>query len=841
LFLFSTTTFTKDVVFEEPEIPTEFTFEGVTVSVPEGPPKPIEVPEPPKDKTGDLFASFGIERDPAAEEAFVGLLGSADEELKQIYFRDIPIISLIPLPGKVKNILDKIVMRVPKLALDGKGGFSITGQVDIFDFTTWGRIVAAKDEAGSRVFSIVIRLPKTWKFSDFFPKTKKFDPKFLDLLEFHELWFALSSSRYVDPVLEREVREGINLFGTVSSTGPLFEKLDKLFGGRLAKAGPLDMQGAIGLNPQLIGSMILIDLPTKVKFARWLETTPLKMIIAVESLITQQATPVIAFKGGLNVLFPLQKKPVELSLTGKYIFPEDLEFYAEMDGWIRNAVVPNFHVGDMRFGIVVDLVNLLASEGSLVVSGLNTAFAAGIMESYFSAQAKGAITAGTGVGDLTFIFEGTARLKDLVGFWFKNTEGLARIFDKNVLFYEKFVEKVPNVELEDFKLAFVPRETFEEDRRIEVQVGNLNLFGWGGKGRFFFSDNQVSGNIFVKEIVIGPKKKPLLRITGTGQEGVKGLVFDFMASPLAQYLHADCTVETPLLGGIKRGGEIEISAKGFELKADFLWSDLVDAHLHVKASLLGRKFSELLGSIDVKQTALNKFADLLSKAADDLLGDLQGKLKALQNKMIKDIEEKYEEKKIQKEAEIYDLIRKLKKKEAFCKDKYSKRWQVGLRRMCELVRNVPALQFKLVRMQARKDIGLNLEEVTGKIAVQAGGFVGGLVTIPLGQMMRIGAKIVKGALNVKKFSAEASLEDLAEGKPLVIKEFVAEILGHTVTIKDQSFKLDGLKELLMKVMEKVYVKEEESGAKTSRRYNIIDETFAVAYLPESGLELFGVS
>lgn len=815
IFLFSLLLFTPAFCQDEdlkelpklPEIkePTEFETEGVEVEVPEGPPKPpdLDLPEP-KDKTGDLFEQFGIPRRPRKDEAFLGLVSELQKQLEPLYFSDIPLVQDIPMPEKIREFFENIVMYVPDIKIDGKGGFSITGQIDVYDVAVWSRVSVAKDKTGAIQYSIVIRLPNSWKFSDTFPKTKYFNPEKFDLLEFGEIWFALSSVRYTDPVLEREVREGLNLFGSVKPVGPLFEKLDTLFGGRLTDAKLLSMQGAIGLNKQLIGTLLAIDLPTGVMFTKWLETSPLTMIFAIEDRITQTATPVIAFRGGLNVLLPLQKEPIDLNLVGKYIFPEDLEFYAEMDGWIRNVPVPGFHFGDQKFGIVVDLALAALSEGAFTISGINIGGAAGIMDSYYSLQVKGALSADTAIGDLTFIFDGTARLKDLIGFWFKNAENIARVFKKNTRFYEKVMDKIPNLELEEVRFAFVPRETIEEKKRIEVNVGKLNLFGLWGNGRFFFSSNRVSGAIHLPEVVIGPKEKPLLKISGSGVGDHKGIALDFEASPYNQSAFADVEVETSLFGGIERRGRFDLHPGGFEVASQFRWADVIDTNFQIKALLFenGSLSPEnILTQISFEQRALDKLSSILTQAAEDLLEEVQEEIDRIYTESLKGIRKRIGTRRERLREKIDAKLDQIKQKRSDCREKHPQKIAAGLRRACEFLKGVPLDVMEIAVLATHKDVTLQVERIGGELFIKSAFFAAKGVTIPLGKFAKFLAQLIENTFKIDVLRAQASLERLKEGKPFVIEEFKATLLGRDFELFDVEFDMKKPRDFVLRLFE----------------------------------------
>jgi len=789
---------------EQQEIPAEFEADGVTVTIPANTPRPIPVPDIPKDKTEDMFESFGIARQPREDEAFAeSLLDSP--ELKEFYFSDIPLLNQIPLPKPVEKFFNNIVMTEPRLKLDGKGGFSITGDVKVYDVEVWGRVVVAKNKAGKTDYSIVVRLPKSWKFSDTFPKTKKFDPEKLDLLEFNEVWFALSSARYLDPVLEREVREGLNIFGSVKPVGPFFRKLDRLFGGRLTEAGSLSMQGAIGLNEQLLGSLLIIDLPSKVVFTKWLQTSPLAMIFAIEDRITQIATPIVAFRGALDVTFPLQKEPVSLSLTGKYIFPEDIEFYAKMDGWIRNVPVPGIHFGDQVFGITVDLAVSALTQGGVLVSGLNIGGAAGIMDSYYFLQVKGAISADTAIGDLTFIFDGTARLSDLVGFWIKNAEGFARIFKKNTRFYDKVMRGVPDLELEEVRFAFVPRETIEEKKRIEVQVGKLNLFGLWGNGRFFFSSNRISGGIHLPEIILGPKKKPWLKITGAGVEDHKGIVLDFEVSPYRQAFFADASIETALFGGVRRSGRFDLYPGGFEFAGAFKWADLVNADLLIKASMLKKGVSakNIVARVNLEQNGLDQLSDLLKDTATELLEETQNEITRVRDEVIEKLERKVGSRQEKVNKKIRKKLVKIARKERECRERHPQKYAALLRRACEVLKGVPIDAWEIVALASHRDITLKLQLEGGKLVAKTAATAARGATLPIGKFAEFLAKLVANTFQVRKFSAEASLESLRKGEPLMITAFDATLLGKDFTLEDIQFSIEKRKQFIVDLFKKV--------------------------------------
>ncbi len=768
-------------------------------------PKEIKIPEFPEE-TGDLFEQFGVRQDKPSDRAFIDLIKSMEgDELIPLKFSDIPIVNKLPLPKKIKSFFDNIVMRVPEIQFDEKGGISIEGQVDLYKTSVWSRVMISSDMTGRAHYSVAVRMPKGWKFSDTFPKIKGFDPKTLDLLELEDAWLVLSSSRYKDPKLEKEVREGLNFFARVLPAGPLFEKLNKLLRGQLKKATTLEMRGVIGLDPRLIGTMLSVELPSGITFTKWLKTAPLSLLFVVEERITQVATVSVLLRGGLNVLLPLQKKPVDFKMTGKYTFPEDFEFYGQMDGWLRNFPIKGVHIGNLKLGIITDLSLILETAGLFGwVAGFNLAGSLGIMDSVTTVKAKGALSGDTGIGDLTFIVEGTTSLKDGVSFWLTHAQDVARLF-KKVNFKDKILAFVPNLAIEDFRLAFVPRETFEEGKKIEVKVGKINIFGLTASGWLSLEKDGVRGGFRLPEIVIGKRKKPLFYVSGIGKGKDRGPVLELVLTKEQQFFHSDILWGTSLFGGLHRRSKAFISPAGLELRTTFKLGGLIYADLAIRASLLGTKSGpkNFTASITLDQRAQDKVSEILGKAARELMVDLQEDLERIKQQALEGFQ-----KGIFKEGEkalrlISKLDASIKRKKASCDKTFSKGAAKIFRPGCYALKGVTFDYLRRVTVSLHKNVTLKVVMEGGKAVIKVAAGVAKETTRTVGKVLKFLSAVVKNVINVRRFEAEADFYRLLKGKPFILKYLDMKFLGFDVLVKGLEFSPLKTKEFIMELFEQL--------------------------------------
>ena len=757
-----------------------------------------------EEKDGDLYEQLGITKNKKRDEEFLELLERVDADNVSLKFSDIPLISDIPLPKKIKEFFNNIVMSLPDVKILSEGGFSVEGKVTVYEQEVWARVLFGEDKLGKNFYSVALQLPKSWKFSSVFPKIKNFDPKVLDLLEYKDIWYVLSSAKYKDDTFKKEIKEGLNFFGSVAPAGPLFEKLDVLFGGQLKKIESLDTHGVIALNPTLIGTMISIDLPVGVRFAKWLKTNPLKLIFYVEEEITQTPTIAIFLEGGLKILFPLQKEPVEFTLTGKYSFPEDFEFFAKMNGWIKNVPVKGLHWGNLNIGFVTDLALIVETAGFFGwIAGLKAAGSVGIEDSELSFFTKGAFSGDTGIGDLTFVVEGTSRLRDLVGFWLQHAQDVAVLF-KKPKFKDQLLKKIPNFDLEDVRIAFVPRETIEEKKRIEVGVGSVNIFGLKASGSLYMAREGVRGAFQLPEIIIGPKKNPWFFLTGVGEGQRKGMVVDMTLTTDSQVLYGDAVWGSSLFGGIVRKGRTDISPTGFEIQSAFKWGGIIDTDLSIKASLLNGKIGpeNFSANILVKQEAQDNFAKLLYNTANEILDDIYNDLDVIKDKLIKGLKKgitKEERKTLQR---IIYLENKIKRKKETCDEAFSKGVTKTLRPACYVVKGIPIDYVSLLHMRFRRDVTLKVVMDQGKAVLILASQMSKVINRSMGSVVKFLARLVKNTINIRHIEAEAGFKQLLDKKPFILKNFDATMFGHNIKLKDVAFDLNNMKAFVLELFDK---------------------------------------
>ncbi len=756
-----------------------------------------------KDTAGDLAKKIEAAKKPKEEAVFEGLIKEIQAEKRSsLSFKDIPFISLIPLPKTVKAFFDKIVMYLPVVSITKKG-FSVDGMIDIDKVRVWGRIMIDSDSTGKKRHSLALELPKGWKFSTLFPKTEKFDPGVLDLFVFERAYLVLSSAKYKDPMLKKDISVGLNFLAGIRPVGEFFEGLNELTGGVLKSIASIDMQGVIGLNEQLVGTLLEFELPVGLKFTSWLSTSNLKFFIALEERISQVVRPTVGISGGLHVLLPFQTNKVEFRLTGKYALPEDLELYGEMNGWLDNVPYPHMKVGDLRLGIITDIAAAVASGGVLTVSGINVAGGVGVMDSKMHLALKGALDATTGIDDMTVVAKGTLTLKDLVWFWVQSVEDIAKLFKKDESFVQGVINKVPPLEFKDVNVVFVPKETVEEKKRIEVSVGSVNIFGLQGSGILYLDKQGMRGKLNVPEITIGSKDKPLFYLSGVGENGKKGLVFDTTINLLEQSIFADVEWGSSLLG-MKYYGRANITAKSLEVIGSFKWSNLVDTQIMVKADLLTDKasFENFSAHMKLQQSGQEKFAAILKAAAQELLGGLQKKLDKAREKGIDFLEGGLTKKEEQILISIDQLEKKIKEKKDVCDKTYAGS-RVGLRPFCYVGKGVVGDTVKLIAKKLQRDIELNVRMVSGVMYVETVANTAQAVTRPIGAVMSFLADVLANAVVIRQFDAQASFKKLAEKQPVLLTILDMRLAGKDFLVKDLPFQINKPQEFLMDLFDQL--------------------------------------
>lgn len=767
-------------------------------------PEKIVVPQV-QTHSGDLAQKIEAAKTEKSEAAFEKLIREIKEEKRgSVSCADIPFIRDIPLPKAVKEFFSSIVMYLPIVTMTTKG-FSVDGMIDVAKVRVWGRIAVETDSTGKKRYSLAVELPKGWKFSDLFPKTEKFDPTVLDLLQFERAYLVLSSAKYKDPTLKKDIREGLNFLAQVRPAGPFFKGLNALSGGVLNSVASIDMQGVIGLHEQLVGTILEFELPVGLKFTSWMETTKLKVFIALEEKITQIVRPSVGLSGGLKLKLPLQSDFVEFRLTGKYAAPEDLELYGEMNGWLNNVPLKYMSVGDMRIGVMTDLTLIAETAGAFGwISGLNLAGGLGIVDSRFHIAAKGAVDGTTAVEDMTIIIDGSSSLKDMVAFWLYYAEDAAKLFKKDQAFAQAIINKIPTCELKDLHVAFVPRETVEEKKRIEVSVGSVNLFGLQGSGTFYLDKQGVRGKLSIPEIVVGPQDKPWFFVTGVGERGKKGLLFDVTMNPLEQSAFTDIEWGSSVLGGIKYYGRMNLSAQNIEVTGSFKWANLVDSQLMVRTHLLSKQatLSDFSAHMKLQQSGQETFARILKETSQKLLNDLQKQLDETKKKGIKRIEGNLVAQEEHLLAAIAQLEQKISEKKDAC-DKQFSGIKVGLRPLCYVWKNMPYETIRLLTLKWQRDVILNVNMVSGIVSIEAGSATVKAVTRPLGAVMNFLADVMTNVIVIRQFDAQASFKTLAEKKPATLNLLDMRIAGKDVKLQNISFEIDKPAEFLLSLFDQL--------------------------------------
>lgn len=719
---------------------------------------------------------------------FLAMIDSEGEfRFSQIPFFD-------QFPQKMKDVLDKIVMRTPRIKVSDFG-ISFSGGVEFEGVTVFSRIVIGKDTSGNVKYSVMVSLPNEWKFSNLFSKTETFDPEKFDLLKFEKVALVVSNTSYDDSVLEREVSEGVNLIGTVAPTGPYFEKLDQLSGGNITKAGTLTLHGVIGMNPKLIGTMIMVDLGTGLVFTEWLETTPLTLIVGIEETITQAPTIAIAIEGGLKVKLPKQDWNT-YKLRGKFIAPKDFEFNAQQTGMIKNVPLVGLSFGNLGFTIVTDPSLMAETSGILgIVSGLGIKGTLEVGDSNLTLQTKAAISGTTGIGDLLFIIEGDLRLRDLVYFVLSTSEDVANIFKKGVQFKKTLMEKVPNFVLEKSRIAFVPRETLDLKKQIEISFGSVNIFGVKGSGTFYLDSDSLRGSIVLPKIVLGPEENPLFYMKGTGAAQNEGpaleLSFDKTSPPS---FFSDLFVGTSLLGGIHRRATASLSSTDMKIATEFKWENLFEANLEFSVPLDGKILSKgVWAHIHFKQSALPKIAKVFGRAATKLLSELQSKLDQSQRGLLSDLGKGIGAEKSKVENKIAIIEKRIKTKTDECNQKHSSDFMRG---GCYFFKGIGFDELELMFAKFSTDVVLNLVHEGGKAFVIVGTDIAKEVTRPLGDLMKFLAEAIEKGINIRKLDASASLEMLIQGEPLSVNLDMT-IAGRNVLVENFVFSLEKMVDLIL--------------------------------------------
>ena len=734
---------------------------------------------------------------------FISFLEKTVKDGKELHLKNIPFLKKLPVPAPLKTIFEETSITTKKFQKKESGHYSVAGQANLFGSTVMADLLIKK-KINKNLYSLRLQMPIFWKITDIFPDLKK-----LDLLHLEKVFLTISSDNYKDSS-GRKIKKGINLEGIVKPSSEIIKKINPIFGNKLDKT-VLKIEGALGL-PRGIGSVLNINIPVSIMVTEKIGFSPMKLGIAVEENVSQVPVLSVFGQGGMRVLFPRHKNPVDFGLQMKLTLePLVAKFLAKMDGWIE--IIPGLTLGQFKIGFVSDLA--LALETAFVgsISGLTIGAGSGYGESKVWFTASGALSGTTGIGDLTLIGKGDWRLNDVVGFWlgwaYRGVNLTRFIKKENILIgktkqiKDKILQKLPNLKFGDVELSFVPKQTIDEQKRVVIKVGRFQLLNQSASGKLYVSKEGVVGKFNLKPMLIGPKNKPFIIVSDIDNK--EGLSFDLNITKDIQNIAFNCMVETPLFGGIKRGAAMNLSTRGLELKGTQKVFGTFESEFEIKAKIDKGKIEDNFSiSLKMKQDALEKLSKLCSNIAENILKNSQEKIKFTEKFMQKNIDEWAEKRDANVDKKIKEIKSKIERIKSYCDRKHKFKTTQNL---CYFYGGMVDEKIKLQRFYGRKKISTSVIKSISKAGVKVSSKSAQIASYTAEKALKLVGKIADKGFNISYLEASGNLKDFSKGKPLKVVKFIATVMGKKIELTDFELKIKDIPTFIVNLVKEALNKE----------------------------------
>jgi hypothetical protein len=506
---------------------------------------------------------------------------------KPVGLSELPLLNKIQLSDDIKNFLNQIKIHAPWIE-EYPFGIAVRGKINLFGAPITTMLFFAYDDLGHISFYIVI--PPLLKFSQILPQLA-----FLDTLFPQYRIFALSTTDYEFEQFKVKLEPGLNMLTKITIGHPL-DKVMNIVGTRMNE---LEIHGV--LNPAITGSSFTAILPGSLKIGgpgltgkfTGLETTGLKLRVAIEEAAPEVRVPTLSIVTGFQFVWPEVLPAPQLFEGAIKITPTKGEIWGRTSGKLDLPSLPGAHVRlrDVRLTAEVDWAQLAGSSGTIPLSGLGFQTFVELnphdpeSKKAFETAVKVAVTSVGGLGDFVLVgkMDGNLGLEEILDFGSLQVLEASKLVGQAVDLKPLYKEKVPRLEIEDPHLEIIPKtvdlagKLYEQKIAIGTKIALLNTVG---VLEFSLSKQGIRALGYLSNLEIGP-----LKITGFLPED-KGARIDFRLDLLQQYFHVSGRLHLDILGGISSETLIVLEPRGLVLTSTTKLFEKFEANLEILADLL---------------------------------------------------------------------------------------------------------------------------------------------------------------------------------------------------------------------------------------------------------------
>jgi hypothetical protein len=506
---------------------------------------------------------------------------------------------------------------------------------------------------GQLYTSILIGFPGKTKFAKISNKLKV-----LDVLKWSNFAFVASGNTYYDVQWGRKFYKGLNLVGTVTVGGPLKMIIDKLVpnGEQLTD---LTLHGI--LDPMLMGSSLIAELPGRLNFGKHFQTAGLMLRLQLVEAIFPISISIIT---GANVT--LIKDILQFRTGVTYIPPAEVILAGWMNGiWHRVLGTP-FSIGNVGIQAGSDIAEAIASHGALAIERLGIRGTLGVGDKFVEMATSFALSSTAPDFIMHGKFTGGIYVEDLVKLVAQAAENTGRLRKKQMDdetgelkrkkfdLWSKVKPLIPNVGFDNAEIYFAPKDAIVAGKYYKKgATAALTTSFFGSKTSVDFRLAVEAGQAlaYISDFHLGP-----IHITGAGVGGKRqteydpdlidksnvdfGPIFHFYLAihpPFAK-MFIDGRAEIDILGGLYSDTRISFSPSGAEFWMKHKIFNQFQSTLQFSAKKF-RKPGDWFVYCNLEQAALTNIETLLLKAANKLYIE-EADDEALMNECIQEPENK---------------------------------------------------------------------------------------------------------------------------------------------------------------------------------------------------------
>jgi len=419
----------------------------------------------------------------------------------------------------------------------GTHGASLVGTVHVLDGQMAGEL-EMDEKDGKEVYRLVASMPSL---------PTRLKGTFLEAAQPTDLYIALVSDEYLDPVKKMTYKAGINIGGKLNLSGPL-EEIGNMTGEREAQ----EFLVVLPKNP--------LDLAVNIRIPKETAIAPNCKFKSLLFTISGGVSLQIALAGTL--LFKPSEKDEEMTFVanGELVAVPTPGFKIEASyqgQWVNALGIKGFTLQKLGFGLGAQIVpppslpivpSMIAFAGAMILAGreIEVSMKGDLVKEKYGAYGKLKPTQ----EEIKAGHTAALRLEDLVTF-------AADLAKKKI-----DTSAIPRLELQNFELRAAP-EAYDI-AGLHYDAGMLfktefNLLGVQAHVDFETMDFGLKGLGYLDKFVSGP-----FSMVGTGTTG--GPALDIEISPMNPHLIINGDIR---LGDVIRSyGNLEISSKQIALETE---------------------------------------------------------------------------------------------------------------------------------------------------------------------------------------------------------------------------------------------------------------------------------